>query len=74
MEIKGEAALNYMSIINLINTFKGLYLLHFTNGACTIIHLHPDDQLVFGASRHLVEELQTLKLPLGVEGSRLQQS
>ncbi len=59
---------------HLINTIKGLYFLHCTNGACAIIYLDPDHQPVLGASSHLVEKLQTLKRPLGVEGSGFQQS
>lgn len=51
-----------------------MYFPHSTNGACAIIHLDPDYQLVLGASSHLVEELQTLSLPLGIEGSGFQQS
>ena len=51
-----------------------MYLLHSANGASAIVHLDPDHQPVLRASRHLVEELQTLKLPLGVEGAGLQQS
>lgn len=57
-----------------MNTIDCVYFLHFTNGASPIIHLDPDHQPVFGASSHLVEELQTLKLPFGVEGPGLQQS
>lgn len=60
--------------VHLINTIKGVYFPHCTNGACAIIHLDPDHQPVLRASSHLVEELQTLKLPLGVEGSGFQQS
>lgn len=59
---------------HLLNTIKGVYFLHSTNGACAIIHFDPDHQPVLGASSHLVEELQTLKRPLGVEGSGFQQS
>lgn len=63
----------YYKQARLINTIKGVYFLHSANGACAIIHPDPDHQPVLGASSHLVEELQTLKLPLGVEGSGLQQ-
>lgn len=49
-----------------------VHLLHFANGACAVVHLHPYHQPVFVASSHLIEELQTLKLPLGVEGSGFQ--
>lgn len=58
----------------LVNTIKGMYFLHCANGACAIIHLDPDHQPVLGASSHLVEELQTLKLPLRVESSGFQES
>ena len=51
-----------------------MYFLHFTNNPCAIIPLDPDHQPVLGAPGHLVEELQTLELPLGVEGAGLQQS
>lgn len=50
-----------------------MYFLHFANGARAVIHLDPDHQPVFGAASHLVEELQTLHLPFGVEGPGLQQ-
>ena len=55
-------------------TIEGVNFLHFTNGACAIIHLDPNHQLILGTSSHLIEQLQTLKLPLGVEDSRFQQS
>ena len=52
---------------------KSVYFLHSSNGACAIIHLDPDHQPVLWTSSHLVEELQTLELPLGIEDSGFQQ-
>lgn len=53
-------------------TLKGFNFPHLANISSPIIFLSPDDQLVRRASWHLIEELEALLSPLGIQDSRLQ--
>lgn len=50
-----------------------MYFPHSADGASAVVRLDPDHQPVLGAPSHLVEELQTLELPLGVEDAGFEQ-
>lgn len=52
-------------------TQKCAHFLHLAHRSCTVIHFKPEHQPVLHTAGHLVEELRTLLLSLGVQDTGL---